>query len=78
MIRKFLLCGNKSWIIYYKIGVIISDRMAKGIEKVIPLYLFGLSLSFNQGIESLNIIKEKYTDIYKTKNGASLTTIITP
>ena len=74
----FLVCGNISWILNYKIGVIISDRMAKELEKGIPLYLFGLSLSFNQGIESLKIIKEKYADIYKTKNDASLTPILTP
>ena len=69
---------NISWIISYKIGVIISDRMTKELEKGIALYLFGFSLSFNQGIESLKIIKEKYADIYKTKNDASLTPILPP
>ena len=52
--------------------------MAKELDKGILLYLFGLSLSFNQGIESLKIIKEKYADIYKTKNDASLTPILPP
>ena len=64
----FLLCSNLYWIINYKIGIIISDRMAKELEEGIPLYLFALSISFNQGIESLKTIKEKYANIYTNKN----------
>ena len=47
--------------------------MAKELEQCIPLYLFVLSVSFNQGIESLKTIKEKYADIYQNKNNAAPT-----
>ena len=69
----FLFCSNISWILNYKIGVKISERMAKELEQCIPLYLFVLSVSFNQGIESLKTIKEKYADIYQNKNNAAPT-----
>ena len=64
----FLFCGNISWFLNYKIGVKISERMAKELELCIPLYLFELSISFNKGIESFKTIKEKYDKIYNNKN----------
>ncbi len=67
----FLLLGNLYWIANYKIGISISERMAKELEKCIPLYLFVLSQSFNEGIESLKTINEKYNNIYKN-NAAPL------
>ena len=42
--------------------------MAKELEQCIPIYLFSLSISFNQGIESLKTMKEKYGKIYQNKN----------
>ena len=59
------ICGNAYWIINYKIGVSINEKMAKDLEDHIPLYLFLLSLSYNKGIESFKIMKEKYEKIYK-------------
>ena len=47
--------------------------MAKELEEGIPLYLFVLSISFNQGIESLKKIKEKYANIYKNENAPAPT-----
>ena len=69
----FLFCSNMYAITIYKLGVIISERMAKELEQCIPLYLFVLSVSFNQGIESLKTIKEKYANIYQNKNNAAPT-----
>ena len=59
---------NYSWYQNYKIGISISNRMAEELEKNIPTYLYMLSISFNEGIESLKIMKEKYTDIYKSNS----------
>ena len=42
--------------------------MAEELEKNIPLYLYMLSESFNKGIESLKIMKEKYIDIYNSNS----------
>ena len=64
----FLYVCNYSWYQNYKIGIRISNRMAEELEKNIPLYLYMLSESFNKGIESLKIMKEKYIDIYNSNS----------
>ena len=64
----FFIFGNLCWFLNYKIGVKISENMAKELEQCIPIYLFSLSISFNQGIESLKTMKEKYGKIYQNKN----------
>ena len=68
----FLCVCNYSWYQNYKIGIRISNRMAEELEKNIPLYLYMLSESFNKGIESLKIMKEKYIDIYNSNSSISI------
>ena len=62
---SFFVCSNIYGIKIYKMGVNISNKMAKELEICIPVYLFILAESFNEGIESLKTIKEKYSKLYK-------------
>ena len=67
------LSGSLNWFVNYKIGVSMSENFAKELEECIPIYLFTLAISFNKGIDSLKIIKEKYDKIYKDNAAPSLT-----
>ena len=69
----FFVC-NLIGIKIYKLGVELSNNLAKDLEGNIPFYLFSLAISFNKGIESLKTMKENYNIFYiKEKSNAAPT-----